>query len=133
MRASTLKAQSIGVSRAAVERLLADEPEALARLREELTAEQGAPKGNDNASKTKTNNVSCCLDEPDLFATPPAKPKRERQTEHGNRKDYTLVRPAIPQARILFMAPDACFHAAGNRVRPNRQGRPHSSSRPTNG
>lgn len=80
--------RGLGQSVADIERLLGDDPEALARLREELT-QKGAPVGNENASKTSANNISTCYPD-DLFTEPAPKPKR--QTTHGTRKDYTLSR-----------------------------------------
>jgi hypothetical protein len=83
--------RGLGESVADIERLLADEPEALARLREELVGDRGAPQGNSNASKTKDDNIIICS-EPDLFTEPPEKPKCQKQTDQGTRKDYTLSR-----------------------------------------
>lgn len=85
-----------------IERLLADEPEALARLREELAGKPGSKEGGNNphglggkAGKTiidDANNVSV-IKEPDLFDPPPTQaPKPKRQTQHGSRRDYTLTR-----------------------------------------
>ena len=68
-----------GESVADIERLLADEPEALARLREELVGPEGAPKGNTNAKKTTNDNIISCSC-PDLFTSPPEKPKRQKKT-----------------------------------------------------
>ena len=62
----------------------------MARLREELT-QKGAPVGNENASKTKDNNIILCST-PDLFTEPPTAPKRKKATQQGTRKDYTLSR-----------------------------------------
>ena len=81
--------RGLGESVADIERLLSDEPEALARLREELAGKQGNPEWNAEHSKSAiTNNVSNST-QSDLF-TPQSKPKRN--TQHGNRKDYTLSR-----------------------------------------
>lgn len=83
--------RGLGQSVADIERLLGDDPEALERLREELTTEdwQRNPSGRNQYSEVTTNNVSNNLDH-DIFTEPPQKPKRK--TEHGNRKDYTLSR-----------------------------------------
>lgn len=83
--------RGLGESVADVERLLADEPDALARLREELTASVGAPEGNANAKKS-INDIIINCSKPDLFDLPPEKPKRQKKTEQGTRRDYTLTR-----------------------------------------
>ena len=58
--------RGLGESVADIERLLADEPEALARLREELKASEWErnPKGKNQYSEVTDNNVS--RNQPDL-------------------------------------------------------------------
>lgn len=67
-----------------------DDPEALARLREELTAPRGNPTGANQYSGKDNNIIPSST--PDLFAEPSAKPKRQKKTQQGTRKDYTLSR-----------------------------------------
>lgn len=87
--------RGLGQSVADIERLLGDDPEALARLREELTAEHGGnrnPEGRNQYSAVKGNNIT--LDHTiDLF-TEPTKPAPRPKTapDRGTRKDYTLSR-----------------------------------------
>jgi len=80
--------RGLGESVADIERLLSDEPEALARLREELTADRGNPTGTNQYSGI-ANNISNSK-QPDLFTEP--EPQKPRDTQHGTRKDYTLSR-----------------------------------------
>ena len=82
--------RGLGQSVADIERLLGDDPEALERLREELTATKGNPAGVNQYSGKDNNIIPSST--PDLFAEPSAKPKRQKKTQQGTRKDYTLSR-----------------------------------------
>ena len=75
--------RGLGESLADIQKLLADDTKALARLRELTEGKPGAPAGNQNA-KTITDNVSNCSD---MF---PAKPKRK--AVQGNSRAYTVAR-----------------------------------------
>ena len=82
--------RGLGQSVADIERLLGDDPEALERLREELTATKGNPAGVNQYSGKDNNIIPSSTS--DLFAEPSAKPKRQKKTQQGTRKDYTLSR-----------------------------------------
>lgn len=89
--------KGLGTKLADVERLLADDPEALALLREAVTEKHGGGDRNPEGANqykgnnsVKTNNVSLDQPSPDLFTPPPEKPKRK--TQQGNAKAYTLSR-----------------------------------------
>ena len=89
--------RGLGQKIADVERLLSDDPEALAALREEVAGKPGGlnnPGGANQYAEVNANNISIDQ-EPDLFTQPPApkpKPKRKRNNEYGTKKDYTLLR-----------------------------------------
>ena len=76
-----------------IERLLGDDPEALERLREELTAEdwQRNPSGRNQYSEVTDNNI-IHNQSSDLFTEQEPEPKRVKKTQQGTRKDYTLSR-----------------------------------------
>lgn len=96
--------RGLGASISDVERLLGGDDEALEALRAELVAKRGGANnpdglGGKSGKIDNANNVSVDKElttTPDLFTQPqpdPEPPPRpKRQTEHGNRKDYTLSR-----------------------------------------
>jgi hypothetical protein len=89
--------RGLGESVADIERLLSDEPEALARLREELAGSHGGDReGAGRKSKDAIKNNNIILDsEPDLFSQPPQKPKKgdgPKKPQQGTSKAYTLSR-----------------------------------------
>ena len=68
-----------------IERLIADDDEAVVMLRELVVAGKGAPDGNANA-KTNTDNISICFD---MF-TPNVSAKKK--ADAGTSRAYTLTR-----------------------------------------
>lgn len=84
--------RGLGQSVADIERLLGDDPEALARLREELTAPRGNPTGANQYNSGNSNNITLST-KTDLFTEPPKPaPRPKTAPDRGTRKDYTLSR-----------------------------------------
>jgi hypothetical protein len=89
--------RGLGQSVADIERLLADDPEAMVALREELTADKGGKNNMDGiggkSGKTHIdNNNNIIIDKNDLFTDPPKQEKPKKKSTQGTRKAYTLSR-----------------------------------------
>lgn len=81
-----------------------DDPEALARLREELTAPRGNPTGA-NQYSGNSNNITLST-KTDLFTEPPKPaPRPKTAPDRGTRKDYTLSRLKIKREHPAIAAP----------------------------